>query len=86
MVRRLTAREALSERDLQEEKDVPVKVRVIFEIPAEDGDVIEMEARTYVELSEDSVKKIKQMFFKPMSMSVTVVKREKTSVVIALDP
>jgi hypothetical protein len=82
----LTEREAVLEMDGREEKEIPVKVRVIFEIPAEDGDMLEMETSMQIELSEDSVEQIKTLFFETKAMSVTVMKREKPTIVIALDP
>jgi hypothetical protein len=71
---------------MEEEKEIPVKVRVIFEIPEEDGDIAEMEISTQIELSEDSVKQIKALFFKTKIMQVTVIKREKVRIEITLDP
>lgn len=82
----MTEREAVLEMDGREEKEIPVKVRVIFEIPAEDGDMLEMETSMQIELSEDSVEQIKTLFFETKAMSVTVMKREKPTIVIALDP
>jgi hypothetical protein len=71
---------------MEEEKEIPVKVRVIFEIPEEDGDILEMETSTEVELSEDSIKQIKTLFFKTKTMSITIIKREKIKIEITLDP
>jgi hypothetical protein len=72
--------------ETREEKEIPVMVRAIFEVPTEDGDVIEMETRMQVELSENSLEQIKRMFFKGMSMSVTVVTRDRPKIMIVLEP
>jgi len=71
---------------MQEEKEIPVKVRVIFEIPTEDGDILEMETSTEVELSEDSIEQIKTLFFKTRTMSITILKGEKIKIEITLSP
>jgi hypothetical protein len=68
------------------EKEIPVKVRVVFEIPEEDGNITEMEASTQIELSEDSIKQLKTLFFETNTMSITIIKHEKVKIEITLKP